>query len=106
MEIREPAPSSDEGVGRAKAIARRRVIFALVARVLPWLRFVRLKYIVSSTYAQLIRAAMFIAGALWMLLIPMANMGRGTYIDENALQPGQVSTTPALLFTPKTESKT
>ncbi|KAG8748328.1 Glycosyl phosphatidyl inositol protein transamidase complex subunit, partial [Ceratobasidium sp. 428] len=75
MKIREPEPSSDEGAGRAKAIARRRVVFALVARVLPWLRIV-----------------MFTAGALWMLLIPLANMGRGTYIDENALQPGQVNT--------------
>ncbi|KAG8741070.1 hypothetical protein FRC12_015801, partial [Ceratobasidium sp. 428] len=72
MKIREPEPSSDEGAGRAKAIARRRVVFALVARVLPWLRI-----------------AMFTAGALWMSLIPLANMGRGTYIDENALQPGQ-----------------
>ncbi|KAG8709985.1 Glycosyl phosphatidyl inositol protein transamidase complex subunit [Ceratobasidium sp. 394] len=68
-------PSSEEGAGRAKAIARRRVVFAAVARVLPWLRI-----------------AMFIVGALWMLLIPLANMGRGTYIDENALQPGQVNT--------------
>ncbi|KAG9126667.1 Glycosyl phosphatidyl inositol protein transamidase complex subunit [Ceratobasidium sp. 392] len=75
MKIPEQEPSSDEGAGRAKAIARRRVIFALVARVLPW-----------------IRIAMFAAGALWILLIPMANMGRGTYIDENALQPGQVNT--------------
>jgi hypothetical protein len=91
MEIHKHESSSDEGAGRAKAMARRRVIFALVTRVLPWLRFVRLKYIVSSTYTQMIRAAMFIGGVLWMLLIPMANMGRGTYIDENALQPGQVS---------------
>lgn len=35
---------------------------------------------------------MFMAGAVWLLLVPMANMGRGTYIDENALQPGQVNT--------------
>lgn len=33
---------------------------------------------------------MFTAGVIWLLLVPMANMGRGTYIDENALQPGQV----------------
>lgn len=37
------------------------------------------------------RIVMFVAGATWLLLVPMANMGRGTYIDENALQPGQVS---------------
>lgn len=39
MKIREPEPS-EEGAGRAKAITRRRVVFALIARVLPWLRFV------------------------------------------------------------------
>lgn len=36
------------------------------------------------------RALMFLAGLIWMICIPLANMGRGTYIDENALQPGQV----------------
>ncbi|QRV85879.1 GPI transamidase component GAA1 [Ceratobasidium sp. AG-Ba] len=49
MEAREVEPS-EEGAGRAKAIARRRVIFGLVGRVLPWLRI-----------------AMFIAGVVWMV---------------------------------------
>ncbi|KAF8609985.1 Gaa1-domain-containing protein [Ceratobasidium sp. AG-I] len=66
---------NEEGAGRAKAIIRRRAVFAVVARVLPWLRI-----------------AMFTAGVIWLSLVPMANMGRGTYIDENALQPGQVNT--------------
>ncbi|KAF8710497.1 Gaa1 protein, partial [Rhizoctonia solani] len=66
---------NDEGAGRAKAIVRRRVIFAVIGRVLPWLR-----------------AALFLTGTIWMCCIPLPQMGRGTYIDENALQPGQVNT--------------
>ncbi|CEL51826.1 GPI transamidase component gaa1 OS=Schizosaccharomyces pombe (strain 972 / ATCC 24843) GN=gaa1 PE=3 SV=1 [Rhizoctonia solani AG-1 IB] len=65
----------DEGAGRAKAIIRRRVVFAVIRRVLPWLRL-----------------ALFLAGTVWMCCVPLAQMGRGTYIDENALQPGQVNT--------------
>ncbi|KAF8201552.1 Gaa1-like protein [Pholiota molesta] len=32
----------------------------------------------------------FLIGYLWMLAIPAPYLGRGIYIDENALQPGQV----------------
>lgn len=41
MEILGTEPGAgltEEGAGRAKAIIRRRAIFAVVARVLPWLR--------------------------------------------------------------------
>ncbi|CAE6490373.1 unnamed protein product [Rhizoctonia solani] len=68
-------PANEEGAGRAKAIARRRVAFAVIGRVLPWLRI-----------------ALFLAGIIWICCVPLAQMGRGTYIDENALQPGQVNT--------------
>ncbi|CAE6483083.1 unnamed protein product [Rhizoctonia solani] len=64
-----------EGAGRAKAIARRRVIFGVIGRILPWLRI-----------------ALFFTGVIWLCCVPLAQMGRGTYIDENALQPGQVNT--------------
>lgn len=40
----------------------------------------------------LVKTALFISGYLWFLLIPSPHLGRGTYIDENALQPGQVNT--------------
>ncbi|CUA74928.1 GPI transamidase component GAA1 [Saccharomyces cerevisiae S288c] [Rhizoctonia solani] len=66
---------NEEGAGRAKAIARRRVVFALIGRILPWLRI-----------------ALFLTGIIWLCCVPLAQMGRGTYIDENALQPGQVNT--------------
>ncbi|KAH9483699.1 Glycosylphosphatidylinositol anchor attachment 1 protein [Psilocybe cubensis] len=39
-----------------------------------------------------LKIVLFIAGYLWMVLIPFPHLGRGTYIDENALQPGQVNT--------------
>lgn len=31
---------NEEGAGRVKAIIRRRAVFAVIARVLPWLRYV------------------------------------------------------------------
>lgn len=47
MEIRDTEPSASingEGAARAKAIARRRIAYAIVARVLPWLRLVNLEF--------------------------------------------------------------
>ncbi|KAJ7063467.1 Gaa1-like protein [Mycena amicta] len=41
---------------------------------------------------HLIKCAFFLAGYFWMLALPSQRLGRGTYIDENALQPGQVNT--------------
>lgn len=35
---------------------------------------------------------MFAVGYTWMLIIPSSKLGQRTYIDENALQPGQVCT--------------
>ncbi|EIN07262.1 Gaa1-domain-containing protein [Punctularia strigosozonata HHB-11173 SS5] len=35
---------------------------------------------------------LLIAGYSWLLILPSPRLGRGTYIDENALQPGQVNT--------------
>ncbi|CAL1704592.1 unnamed protein product [Somion occarium] len=40
----------------------------------------------------IIRLILLVAGYAWMLAIPLPNLGRKTYIDENALQPGQVNT--------------
>ena len=37
------------------------------------------------------RILLLVAGYAWMLSIPSTLHGQGTYIDENALQPGQVS---------------
>jgi len=36
--------------------------------------------------------ALLAAGYLWMVAIPLPTLGQRTYIDENALQPGQVNT--------------
>ncbi|KAJ2933795.1 hypothetical protein H1R20_g3313, partial [Candolleomyces eurysporus] len=39
-----------------------------------------------------IKIILFVVGYLWMVAIPLPELGRTTYIDENALQPAQVST--------------
>ncbi|KAJ7219487.1 Gaa1-like protein [Mycena pura] len=41
---------------------------------------------------HLIKLSLFLVGYLWMAALPLPRLGRGTYIDENALQPGQVNT--------------
>ncbi|KAI0807330.1 Gaa1-domain-containing protein [Fomes fomentarius] len=38
------------------------------------------------------RIALFTVGYLWLFAIPSSQLGQRTYIDENALQPGQVHT--------------
>lgn len=41
---------------------------------------------------SILRTLLFVAGYTWMLVIPSSKLGQHTYIDENALQPGQVCT--------------
>ncbi|KAF8643909.1 hypothetical protein AX16_008925 [Volvariella volvacea WC 439] len=43
-----------------------------------------------SRHLTRIRFVLFVVGYLWMLLLPERNLSRFTYIDENALLPGQV----------------
>ncbi|KAF8350571.1 Gaa1-domain-containing protein [Amanita rubescens] len=42
--------------------------------------------------ATILRVVLFCVGYLWMISLPSPRLGRGTYIDENALQPAQVNT--------------
>ncbi|KAF8623453.1 hypothetical protein AX15_006239 [Amanita polypyramis BW_CC] len=39
-----------------------------------------------------LRFILLCVGYIWMIAIPSPRLGRGTYIDENALQPAQVNT--------------
>jgi len=39
-----------------------------------------------------IRIVLFLTGYLWILLLPLLELGQNIYIDENALQPAQVNT--------------
>ncbi|KAI0273306.1 Gaa1-like protein [Gloeopeniophorella convolvens] len=39
-----------------------------------------------------LRFTLFAVGYLWLLALPLPQLGTGTYIDENALQPSQVNT--------------
>ncbi|KAI0064485.1 Gaa1-domain-containing protein [Artomyces pyxidatus] len=41
---------------------------------------------------SVLRVALLVTGYVWMLALPSSQLGQGTYIDENALQPGQVNT--------------
>ncbi|KAK2466794.1 hypothetical protein APHAL10511_001052 [Amanita phalloides] len=42
--------------------------------------------------ATILRIVIFCVGYIWMISLPSPRLGRGTYIDENALQPAQVNT--------------
>ena len=51
-------------------------------------------HLLSVGYAHdYVRIALFAVGYLWLLAIPSSQFGQRTYIDENALQPGQVCRT-------------
>ncbi|KZP12615.1 Gaa1-domain-containing protein [Athelia psychrophila] len=59
----------------ASRIRRRRAITAKIYAKLPW-----------------ITTTLFAVGYAWMLCIPFSELENRIYIDENALQPGQVNT--------------
>lgn len=71
---RRAAGSSDEIQNLRKTLERRRLISAKLVAFAPYLR-----------------TLLVIAGLLYTLALPHQLLGRGHYIDENALQPGQVS---------------
>ncbi|KAF9013977.1 Gaa1-like protein [Cyathus striatus] len=45
-----------------------------------------------TRHLRSINILLFLVGYLWMLSLPLSYLSRGTYIDENALQPSQVNT--------------
>ncbi|TDL21581.1 Gaa1-domain-containing protein [Rickenella mellea] len=59
----------------ADRIRRRRAINGFISRAIPFTRVL-----------------LFLVGYVWMLALPSPRLGRTTYIDENALQPSQVTT--------------
>ncbi|KAH8116816.1 Gaa1-like protein [Phellopilus nigrolimitatus] len=56
-------------------VRRRRALSSFITRWLPQ-----------------IRVLLLAVGYLWLLVLPSSLLGRGIYIDENALQPSQVNT--------------
>ena len=42
------------------------------------------------THFPRLRTLLLVVGYVWMLLLPLKELSRETYIDENALQPGGV----------------
>ena len=80
--------SGDKNLTR---IRRRRALADLAWRMHPRLQYVTLAFMLSlAAYRAAIRLLLFAVGYLWMLTIPSVLHGQRTYIDENALQPGQV----------------
>ena len=70
-------------------IQRQRKISRLVWRILPplrcvWWSAVRERELMSR------RLLLLVSGYIWLLVLPLPRLGKWTYIDENALQPGQV----------------
>ncbi|WVW84278.1 hypothetical protein I302_106308 [Kwoniella bestiolae CBS 10118] len=80
---RTPGPPPDrksvnftvEHVTVSKTIARRKKVFDVIWKKIP-----------------LIRLILAVAGLIWLLAIPYEGLWKGTYVDEHALQPGQVTT--------------
>ncbi|KAG8960304.1 Glycosyl phosphatidyl inositol protein transamidase complex subunit [Tulasnella sp. 419] len=59
----------------AQRLQRRKVAIGLVTKLLP--------YIITLLY---------LVGYVWMIMIPLEDLGNSIWIDENALQPGQATT--------------
>ncbi|KAL0946673.1 hypothetical protein HGRIS_012862 [Hohenbuehelia grisea] len=73
---------------RLRRLIRRPTTDPNVARLQRRAALVRFIY----NHIWIVRTLLFIGGYVWMLAIPSPELGRGTYIDENALQPAQVNT--------------
>ncbi|KZV73437.1 Gaa1-domain-containing protein [Peniophora sp. CONT] len=60
----------------------------------PSVRIQRRKKLAATLWNNLalVQAALLVTGLVWMVAIPYPELGQRTYIDENALQPGQVNT--------------
>jgi hypothetical protein len=77
----------------ASRIRKRTKILARVRRylnVLRWVMHVSHLSVISPKY----RLGLLSAGYLWLLVLPLSQLGIDTYIDENALQPSQVPLSP------------
>jgi GPI-anchor transamidase subunit GAA1 len=71
-------------------LRRRKALVSVISRRLPVVRSVFSSLYPFVIFNQNHRLCLFIIGYLWMAAIPLPRLSRGTYIDENALQPGQV----------------
>ncbi|GAA5989951.1 hypothetical protein JCM10908_002393 [Rhodotorula pacifica] len=75
LDRRRNSKPADEAEALRKALTRRE---AIVGRILA--------------FAPLLRTLLVVGGLLYTLALPHRSLGRGHYVDENALQPGQVNT--------------
>ncbi|KAF8892461.1 Gaa1-like protein [Infundibulicybe gibba] len=83
--VPQPTNPLRRGISRIKEIIKPRDTEARIRRK---------EAMVSVLYNRLpaLKLLLLVIGYLWMLAIPSPYLGRRTYFDENALQPGQVTT--------------
>lgn len=86
--------TTDAPTAYIKRIERRDKIISLVTRSLTPLRYGSVtehsRQLTRLIHGWRRRIFMFAIGYLWLLGLPTGLLGRGTYIDENALGPAQV----------------
>lgn len=75
--LHEVNPLASTNTNNSKMLASTRKL-----RLNPHLLFVRLPYLLSFLC--------IVVGVIWLLLLPLNEYSRRTYISENALLPGQV----------------
>lgn len=82
------APKPD---ATAIRIRRRKAATSTLYQRLPWLTYVPCQsvHLLELTFGCA-RTTLFLVGYAWMLCIPLPQLESRIYIDENALQPGQV----------------
>ena len=71
------------------SVHRRKAMVSWISRNLPYIKFALARNWETSTETAP-RFTLFLVGYTWMALLPLPLFGQETYIDENALQPGQV----------------
>jgi hypothetical protein len=81
--------------GNATRIRKRRRAAAVAWRYVNVLRCVT-HVLPLCVFSPDCRSGLLAVGYLWLFALPLSQLGKDTYIDENALQPSQV--TNALLI--------
>lgn len=72
--FRQRRASTDPATALRASLIRRARLLTILANLLP-----------------LVRTLLLLAGLVYTFLLPWQGLGRGHYVSENALQPGQVS---------------
>ena len=89
--IRTRVPTIEAARARAK---RRKAILSKAAMALPYIQFVAIRSKTQLAFSENYRDRLLLAAAGYLqfllLPLPLPQVARDAYIDENAIQPGQV----------------